>query len=732
MAEETGGSNETNLLLAEILKSLTTKSKERTSSPGKDPAKGSLQNYVEALQNETKDAVKNFMYIKDTMKTMFTDIGKAFKDIDAKNAGNTLMGGNKAKFEKSMLAVGILAGAIGSGAKLAAAGFSKGLGGAMDQANKIMSSTSVEGAMKGVKDASFKAMETIGVGGGPIASALSVILDTFIQGIMFRFEDDLKGRERTRAITMQLGADPQQTEEFATEMNNLVGKVGRAAATEWTEGFAGIGVIEADVANKMIGLAYNMKMGSGEATKLLEKYKTFGNDSSQAVKKLDENFRKLQAAARESGLPVKMMADYIAQASTNARFLNVDVAMVGNTMANLQKSTKDLSNLGVDFRQHGATIMSELASGGKSISDSMHVFYGSKGGMQNMSVGAAWAKSMFGDKTGGITKTATGGFTTGSGEFGGASQGNTMMIQRLTVLKDLMQNAAATAEDSETALMLQMKVAKEIGGMSDATAITLAKQGADDIAKLADDPEMATAMDDTNTILGKMQSSAVKSENLQRHLVNLNMAIVKILFEIPILIIGWFDKSNLFGSGSDTLYKNSLAALSKQGGEFKQAAVGAGKVLGSMAANDMNYFGGRIDTAVRAMKGGGGGGFSEGILKEEVEADTKRNFMFYLTDEARARIAAGEAAKKAAKKAEGGPVSAGSLYSVGEGNKPELLMIPGNRGEVLSSDKVDKLASAGATGSGSGGGVTINLSVHGVTKDQIINQLTNEILKVLQ
>lgn len=148
-----------------------------------------------------------------------------------------------------------------------------------------------------------------------------------------------------------------------------------------------------------------------------------------------------------------------------------------------------------------------------------------------MSVGAAWAKSMFGDKTGGITKTATGGFTTGSGEFGGASQGNTMMIQRLTVLKDLMQDAAATAEDSETALMLQMKVAKEIGGMSDATAITLAKQGADDIAKLADDPEMAGAMDDTNTILHKMQSSAAMNERLQRAMLEANLAMVKILLK---------------------------------------------------------------------------------------------------------------------------------------------------------------------------------------------------------
>ena len=391
------------------------------------------------------------------------------------------------------------------------------------------------------------------------------------------------------------------------------------------------------------------------------------------------------------------------------------LSLVGNTMANLQKSTKDLSNLGVDFRQHGATIMSELASGGKSISDSMHVFYGSKGGMQNMSVGAAWAKSMFGDKTGGITKTATGGFTTGSGDFGGASQGNTMMIQRLTVLKDLMQNAAATAEDSETALMLQMKVAKEIGGMSDATAILLAEQGADDIAKLADDPAMATAMDDTNTILGKMQSSAVKSERLQRALVDVNLAMVKILFEIPILIIGWLD-STWIGDNDDTLYKSSLAIMSKQGDVFLKGAKDAAGVMGEMAASDMNDMGNRMNAVSRAMNKGN----SNDITPEEEE---RRRKGYFGGKNKKGQTGASDGW------ATGGPVSGGSLYQVGEGNKPELFMIPGDDGAVISSDKMERLAAAGSSGSG---GVHINLSVHGVTKDQIMQQLTREVLKVLQ
>jgi hypothetical protein len=82
--------------------------------------------------------------------------------------------------------------------------------------------------------------------------------------------------------------------------------------------------------------------------------------------------------------------------------------------------------------------------------------------------------------------------------------------------------------------------------------------------------------------------------------------------------------------------------------------------------------------------------------------------------------------------AAGGPVSPGNLYKVGEGNRPELFMIPGERGEVLSSDKVDKLAAAGSTGASGSGGIHINLAVHGVTKDQIMQQITNEVLRALQ
>lgn len=55
--------------------------------------------------------------------------------------------------------------------------------------------------------------------------------------------------------------------------------------------------------------------------------------------------------------------------------------------------------------------------------------------------------------------------------------------------------------------------------------------------------------------------------------------------------------------------------------------------------------------------------------------------------------------KQAPKKALGGPVSAGKLYQVGEGNRPELYMIPGNNGRVFSNEESRALLSGAGGGS---------------------------------
>ena len=57
-------------------------------------------------------------------------------------------------------------------------------------------------------------------------------------------------------------------------------------------------------------------------------------------------------------------------------------------------------------------------------------------------------------------------------------------------------------------------------------------------------------------------------------------------------------------------------------------------------------------------------------------------------------------------RAHGGPTSAGSLYQVGENNRPEMYMIPGDSGRVFSNADVRAMMNGG----GDGGGLTINMT----------------------
>lgn len=58
-------------------------------------------------------------------------------------------------------------------------------------------------------------------------------------------------------------------------------------------------------------------------------------------------------------------------------------------------------------------------------------------------------------------------------------------------------------------------------------------------------------------------------------------------------------------------------------------------------------------------------------------------------------LGGGGGGKEPPKKAAGGPVAAGKLYQVGEGNRPELYMIPGDNGRIFSNAESQALLSGG-------------------------------------
>jgi len=58
-------------------------------------------------------------------------------------------------------------------------------------------------------------------------------------------------------------------------------------------------------------------------------------------------------------------------------------------------------------------------------------------------------------------------------------------------------------------------------------------------------------------------------------------------------------------------------------------------------------------------------------------------------------LGGGGGGKEPPKKAAGGPVSAGKLYRVGEGNRPELFMIPGDNGQIFSNEQSRAMMTGG-------------------------------------
>lgn len=81
----------------------------------------------------------------------------------------------------------------------------------------------------------------------------------------------------------------------------------------------------------------------------------------------------------------------------------------------------------------------------------------------------------------------------------------------------------------------------------------------------------------------------------------------------------------------------------------------------------------------------------------------------------------------------GGPVNAGTTYEMGEKNKPELLVIPGNNGKVLSNSEMKGLAGGGGAqlnqtinNYASNDGYQVQTRGDGITAPQVIDIIRSE------
>ncbi|HRZ18867.1 MAG TPA: hypothetical protein P5136_02310 [Methanofastidiosum sp.] len=548
----------------------------------------------------------------------------------------------------------------------------------------------------------FKNLATDLIPEGPIKNAIGSFLDNVIKSMMFRFEDGLRVREIGYAAQVQFGFGEAAAAKFTRSATDLFGPLGRDLAREWATTFVREGITNAESMKRAVAIGLATGESPASMAEKMKEYMAMGLGAGKAIETIEDNYRKLAKPATAAGLSVKMMSDYILQASKNARFLNVDIAQVGNMMTNLTKQADELSKFGVDFRLHGQTIANEFASGGKEISDAMHVWYGSKGGELAESPGTSWIRSMLGEKAAaGLTIKGEGGFAIEGGKEEIAT-GNTMMVQRLTMMKDLMIKAASSTSNINDNFLVQYKLARQ-QGYSQEAAVSLAKMSKDEIQKIADDPGKSAPFKKTEDILRDLQNMAAINEQIQRILAELNQKQLEAMLLAPEMTA-----LAMKALGGDAAAQSKMGAIGTE--QLKGLASTMGRLLAVMPF--------RGDPAYEAMKQLPKR-FMDALLSMGIPI-TGVTSVEGLTDIG--IIASGGVPTPRSARAGGGYTSGMTL--VGE-EGPELIDAGGSSYVYTAERTKDMLAAN--TRRGGGEGITLNVNISGVTKRQIMDVLAEEV-----
>jgi hypothetical protein len=241
MAGETNNKEFQELMIA--IKGLTTSFNSFVSKPstaGGEVEKTPGQKQTAQFEKDLTESVKYFgKGIAGAFSKLQTNLKKDFDQIGTDTFADIMI--NNQKRQGSELAArtnAVMKGAvvlIGDSAKTAATAFA----GAMLQFNKLFMDMwgGVESAMTGIKNMAMKGLEGMGIGGGPVGSAISGFLDTLIKSIMFKFEEGLKFRDIKREAEVQLGFCDEAAVSFATNAQKYFSALTRGVATEWGKAF---------------------------------------------------------------------------------------------------------------------------------------------------------------------------------------------------------------------------------------------------------------------------------------------------------------------------------------------------------------------------------------------------------------------------------------------------------------------------------------------------------------
>ena len=387
----------------------------------------------------------------------------------------------------------------------------------MNQKVKQARTQQLTGVLNAMTQEPIALMKDVGGPIGKLGGAIGSIVDNAIGSLNFLYEDYMAKQLARQRGEAQLGTG--RVGAIAGEMSRLMDAMGKGKAAEWTGGMAKIGVTDdANALYKSIQTGLTLQMDASEVTGALQQVMASTTNATDAANTLQESFRAMQKAAAGTGASVGELAKYTRDALANARFMNIDMKSLDSTMQFIAKSSEKMKAFGMSMKADSGNILKSFTDTSK-ISDAMFAYFGTKGGTEGSPIEGI-IKAQFGEsfqKT--LRVEAGGGFTADKGKDGG----NSMLVQRMEMMKNAMMEAGKSGATASDKLYLQMKTATEVFKLTPDAAKQLASSNMADIKDIAKDPALADEFKSTNKLLSEQKSFAAVNETIQRAMSQLSV-----------------------------------------------------------------------------------------------------------------------------------------------------------------------------------------------------------------
>ena len=438
------------------------------------------------------------------------------------------------------------------------------------------------------------------------------------------------------AQALQKGATTERIEAFEKQIANI-GRTGGAVSKETL-----------DFKEKLLELVDGMRLSIGVADALKTKTEDFGNEAAKATDKVQNMISTIEAQASTVGMTERQIALYVAQqqnataadiAAINASF---DIIEVYDAK---QKAIKENEQA---LKAYNDETMRQLAA-------------------EERAAQAARAKAAADKKA--LESSATG----LAGQYGDP-------LATLQAQKDKELEILRNAE--EQGLQLHTSYAQL---RSEIDAQYAEKERAAKLAMYAEESKInelslgaieSLGAATTNTLAGLLSGTYSATEAMQQFANTVLNQAIGALVDIGIQYM----QNALISQAADKAILTSQMATKAANAATHTAAVAATVTeLSSLAAAGafsataaIPIVGPALAPAAAAAAGAATAGIGATAVAAAPIAGARFN---------------------------GGEVSAGSLYEVGEKNRPEMLMIPGNNGKVFSNAEMKQ--AMGGTGGGS-------------------------------